>query len=365
MPACRDAVAGLDLAKGEHAGLLLSRYLRTAVKSDGPNDFDKYTKMKPALLEAAIVASLSAKPIYAFAFKRWEDTLSVEPAKIELHVQGRLIVGLGGDNVLETGLTLHHTYGVPYIPGTALKGLAAHYCDQVWGEADDKWKRGAEYYKTLFGAQNDAGHIIFHDAWITPDSLKKDDRSGLVRDVMTPHHGDYYSEKKYESGPKVGKPIPPTDFDDPNPVTFLSVTGSFLVVVSCDVDDEEGQKCAALALGLVKEALREWGVGGKTSSGYGRLAESPWALATGESAPGRVAASCSGPRYKAGDPVTVKRVEDPKNKGRVWFKADDGFSGTVVNATPDALPKVEMGETVELRVAAVLQKGYNFRLPQG
>lgn len=29
-----------------------------------------------------------------------------------------------------------------------------------------------------------------------------------------------------------------------------------------------------LALTLLKEALREWGIGGKTSSGYGRLIES-------------------------------------------------------------------------------------------
>jgi CRISPR-associated protein Cmr6 len=56
-------------------------------------------------------------------------------------VQGRLIVGLGGDNVLETGLTLHHTYGVPLIPGNALKGLAAHYCDQVWGQADAEFRK--------------------------------------------------------------------------------------------------------------------------------------------------------------------------------------------------------------------------------
>ncbi|MEO0168684.1 MAG: type III-B CRISPR module RAMP protein Cmr6, partial [candidate division WOR-3 bacterium] len=35
----------------------------------------------------------------------------------------RLVVGLGSTHVLETSLTLHHIFGIPYIPGTALKGV--------------------------------------------------------------------------------------------------------------------------------------------------------------------------------------------------------------------------------------------------
>ena len=29
---------------------------------------------------------------------------------------------------------------MPIIPGSALKGLAAHYCDQVWGPTEEKFK---------------------------------------------------------------------------------------------------------------------------------------------------------------------------------------------------------------------------------
>jgi CRISPR-associated protein Cmr6 len=63
----------------------------------------------------------------------------------------------------------------------------------------------------------------------------------------------------------------PTDFDDPNPVTFLSVAGDFRVVVACDAGNEAGDRWAARALQLVTEALAHWGVGGKTSAGYGRM----------------------------------------------------------------------------------------------
>jgi CRISPR-associated protein Cmr6 len=166
-------------------------------------------------------------------------------------------------------LTLHHTYGTPLLPGTGLKGLAAHYCHQVWGvtnreflfqtkdEPDGKTRCG-HYYEALFGTTEDAGHITFGDAWITPDSL----RGSLVRDVMTPHHAQYYMGKGTEA---------PTDFDEPTPVPFLSVHGRFRVAVECDVPDEEGGKWRGLALRLLTDALAHWGVGGKTSSGYGRM----------------------------------------------------------------------------------------------
>lgn len=39
----------------------------------------------------------------------------------------RLLVGLGNAHVKETHLNLHHTYGVPYIPGSSLKGICRHY----------------------------------------------------------------------------------------------------------------------------------------------------------------------------------------------------------------------------------------------
>lgn len=45
----------------------------------------------------------------------------------DARVVWRLVVGLGLPNPLETGFTLHHLYGIPYLPGTALKGVT-----QAW-----------------------------------------------------------------------------------------------------------------------------------------------------------------------------------------------------------------------------------------
>jgi CRISPR-associated protein Cmr6 len=361
MQACRDVLKELDISNGQHPGLILSRYLKVPVQDHAR----EHPGARRALHEAAQQAAFGSSVIYELAFERWQKTLPKDAASSTLYVQGRLIVGLGGENALETGLTLHHTYGVPLIPGSALKGLAAHYADQVWGKVEDKematkWKKDAgKYHKAIFGTQDDAGHIIFYDARITPESLKGDGRIGLVLDVMTPHHGDYYAGKTYQNGAKQGQLIPPTDFDDPNPVTFLSVTGSFLVAVSCDTPGEEGKKCSELALKLLCDALMNWGAGGKTSSGYGRLVPKDSKVQNAfprQAGPATISApTVRKPSQKRGDRVEVSRVEE---KGKVKFRADDGFLGHFIRETPPE------GEKIETWIANVNPGGYTFTMKE-
>lgn len=227
-----------------NASLILASYLEQS---------DDKGKKKRELLQQATDAVRVADPLYRLAFARWKEaTTNASTVNAELRVLGRLVVGLGSENVLETGITLHHTYGTPIVPGSALKGLAAHYCHSELGPRSQDLLQTGDHYRTIFGTTDDSGFAIFHDAWICPGE------EGLVPDVMTPHHGDYYSKK-----PGAG----PTDFDDPNPVSFLSVAGKFRVAVSC-----QNQEWANFTLKLLKAALKDWGVGGKTSSGYGRMA---------------------------------------------------------------------------------------------
>ena len=262
--ACRAALANRS-GKAAHAGLLLASYLTTN-GDDGSG--------KRRLLAEAAKAARNSRDLYTKAFLRWKQ--HTPGAERILAVKGRLVIGLGTESVLETGLTLHHTYGTPIIPGTALKGLASHYCDRVWGQTEenreyrrevrdggDGGARCGRYYETLFGTTDDSGHILFRDAWIVPEALGPENR-GLVLDVMTPHHAAYSMAQPESAAP--------TDFDDPNPVSFLSVAGEFRVAVACDVEGEAGERWTNLALELVAEALAQWGVGGKTNAGYGRLA---------------------------------------------------------------------------------------------
>jgi CRISPR-associated protein Cmr6 len=214
---------------------------------------------KRATMKLAAEAVGRATPIYEMAYRRWAGELSADARTVaeSMAAPWRIVIGLGNENILEAGITLHRTYGTPLIPGSALKGLAAHYCAEVWGAADAEYSPAGAKYRALFGAAADAGHITFHDALIAPDALA----SGLVLDAITPHHGDYYGGGAYG----------PTDFDDPKPVPFLAVKGKFHVAVTCDGEPAEAVKWAKLTLQLLKQALEEWGVGGKTNSGYGRL----------------------------------------------------------------------------------------------
>ena len=161
--ACRTALGGIT--GGENAGLLLDFYL--------PETGDE-GKARRALFKRAADATKACVDIYRAAFDRWQREVEHEPKTV--HVAGRLIVGLGAGTVLEIGITLHHTYGVPVIPGSALKGLAAAYCAKVWGETGETcetYRRepvGASY-RALFGTGDDSGCIVFHDAWILPESL--------------------------------------------------------------------------------------------------------------------------------------------------------------------------------------------------
>jgi CRISPR-associated protein Cmr6 len=257
--ACRNSLLGRGpspVPTGEHAGLLLSCYLQST---------GDQSKGKAALLKESVAALRQARTrtLYKFAYDRW--VRETPGSSAELAVDGRLILGLGGESVLETGLTLHHTYGTPVIPGSALKGLSSHYCQAVWGPQNAGFNKGGEYYKLFFGATEDSGHMVFHDAWIKPESLIDDPKLGLLPDVMTPHHGDYYMADADDNERA------PTDFDSPVPVQFLSVGGRFCFVVTCDVEGPDGEAWAGLALRLLTEALRDWGVGGKTSSAYGRM----------------------------------------------------------------------------------------------
>ena len=259
--ACREVVSSLwtvnagTLPECSHAGLVMSRYLRIAVKQDHHED------AKKDLYHAIQIAIENSKDVYTKAYNNYQKGLNGSKGKFRTKDGIRMVLGLGGENVLETGLTLHHTYGTPYIPGSALKGLASHYCDHVWGEGkkDTRFKRDGEYHRTLFGTSDDSGHIIFHDALIHPDSLT----DSLCRDIMTPHHSHYYNGDGA-----------PTDFDDPIPVSFLSVSGTFCIAVSCDIQDDldgRGKKWEGLAFTILSEALEHWGIGGKTNAGYGRM----------------------------------------------------------------------------------------------
>lgn len=164
----------------------------------------------------------------------------------------RLVIGLGRDSAFETGLTLHRTYGCPYIPGSALKGMTQAWVKAVQAEA----KITDEELLAVFGSDDTekphAGSVIFYDALpITPPVLELD--------MMNPHYPDYY---------RPGKAAYPTDWQSPVPVYFITIAAETQFLFG--IGPRAGNTTyVATAESWLKEALANAGVGGKTTSGYG------------------------------------------------------------------------------------------------
>jgi len=217
----------------------------------------------------------------------------------------RLAVGLGTNHPYEVSMKLHHIYGVPIIPGSALKGVARDMAllkilenkgcpENTQGDEEcthskiekgiqqmlnDREKRDSFFdkisnkpFKELsyeeklllaFGNQQFSGIVVFLDA--IPDSAPK-----FKVDIMNPHYPEYYQGKNF-----------PTDWQNPNPIKFLTVENTkfrFTVLVNKarlnrNDKDDYAKDVANYAWGVLKEALENLGVGAKTSVGYGYFNE--------------------------------------------------------------------------------------------
>src|SRR5438270_10346175 len=213
MSSRREDLESIQASAGTHAGLWLEKGLLD-VEEKGPG--------RQKLFEQLL--GIGVPPEYQRHFNRWRESLEkLEPCTktAEAMVLGRMVVGLGAESVLETSISLHRTYGVPYIPGSALKGLAAAAAHKFlespeWRKVREDGKIG-EWHRVLFGDVESSGYVTFHDAlWIPEGSALP-----LDLDVMTVHHPDYYQGE-----------APPADWDNPNPVAFVSARGRYLLAVT-------------------------------------------------------------------------------------------------------------------------------------
>ena len=235
-----------------HAGLWLDKYITSQDRSD--------TESRSQLVQA--ISDIREPAIYKAFYQRWSAMLDplYHAVAHEAATLGRIIIGLGNESVLETSLTLHRTYGVPYIPGSALKGVAASYVRQYLSD-ESTWQTGGEAHTVLFGSPEASGYITFLDALYVPGTGHN--KKALHPDVITVHHQNYYQGTSDAA---------PTDWDNPIPVPFLSATGSYLIALAApDMVPDQGRKWIDLTFTILAGALCELGVGAKTSSGYGRL----------------------------------------------------------------------------------------------
>lgn len=168
---------------------------------------------------------------------------------IVLKTTSRFATGLGREHPIENGFVWHPVLGVPYLPGSSVKGLVRAWAT-TWAEP----KPDLAACQRIFGAQNTVGTVLFLDALpVAPTQLKAD--------VMTPHYGDYYQGKS-----------PPADWLSPTPIPFLTVApGQLFQFALAPAAPDAGADCETAIQWLTK-ALEQLGAGAKTAVGYGRFA---------------------------------------------------------------------------------------------
>ena len=253
--ATRTPLTQMSIGAIRHVGLAASRLL--PVVEGGAERADALR---------LLVEGAHASDDYRRAYLRWRRFTSptVERRAARVKATGWLLCGLGNPSPTENGLALHPTWGVPWIPGTSLKGIAKAWLREAGAsqkELDDWFGRAPKTDpdpKKRDAGQ--AGAVDFLDAWWDPRSQE----SPWVTDIVTPHNKRYY-----ESSSNTARQDPPSGEEDPIPNVFLAARGTFRIVVEAQQDWVEP------ALDLLLRALAERGVGAKTRAGYGRMEQMP------------------------------------------------------------------------------------------
>jgi len=326
----RDVLQNARPYAATHAGLWLDKFYDASIESEK-------TTPEHELVEQ--VAGLSVPQAYDDFFKRWEQSLNALGAQIRrAKVKGRLAINLGAESVLETSIALHRTYGVPYIPGSALKGLAASFAHQhLEGET---WRKGTgEAHKELFGTTEQAGCVTFFDALYMPGSGHQG--RALWPDIITVHHPDYYQGKNN---------APPADWDSPTPINFLTATGTYLIALAGP------DAWVQAAFSILEKALASEGIGAKTNSGYGRMRfvkPEPKIVETFE--PGEIPEP--GVQFKG-------VVFDPEDNGKVWLELPgldaDEICAVLLPGSYPAGRKFHDNENVRCEVIRVTEKAKGY-----
>ena len=199
----------------------------------------------------------------------------------------KLIVGIGNTSVIETSMTLHHVYGIPYIPAQGIKGVFRNYFLEKYFDFEKDNFKVAELegvkeeicyeklYKYIFGDDfwgddSEKGNVIFFDVFPVSDII-------IEKDVMTPHYRDYYENRSKE----LSKYKAPLDDSEPNPIFFHTVKETeFKFIFALNKKDLcvnkerkeikiEYENIKKFIEKIFEDAIQNHGMGAKTAVGYG------------------------------------------------------------------------------------------------
>ncbi len=282
------------------------------------NDADKAVYTSLALRQSCVAATLSPTTLL----------------RLEAQAISPFATGLGNEHPLENGFAFLNPYGLPYLPGSGVKGVLRQAARELasgewrethgWSESqpyrinvgspkDPRWLE-LSMPDVLFGRETPPGdpdHV--RGALSFWDVIPQIEGNSLLVEIMTPHQSHYYQQN-----PQAGSTTP-HDSGQPNPICFLTVPpGSRLTFhVVCDeqhlrrlTSEKNSNAPDLLAAGethwktLLQAAFQhafQWlGFGAKTAVGYGVMQAVESAASTPTSPQeGTAAATASQPKPAA------------------------------------------------------------------
>ncbi|MDF1589028.1 MAG: type III-B CRISPR module RAMP protein Cmr6 [Gammaproteobacteria bacterium] len=182
--------------------------------------------------------------------------------------------GLGNAHPLENGFAFLNPYGLPYLPGSGVKGVLRQSARELasgdWGDSHG-WNQAA--ITALFGLESQDGETELQRGALTFwDVIPQIKGNSLLVEIMTPHQKHYYQDGQT-----------PHDSGMPVPLGFLTVPpgSGFTFHVTCDSlflrqlaeDLVEQGNWKTLLQAAFDHAFSWLGFGAKTAVGYGAMAE--------------------------------------------------------------------------------------------
>ena len=158
---------------------------------------------------------------------------------IEFKTNYRLVIG-SEQSIYKTSIRLHHIYGIPFIPSTAIKGVVRSYIISEKFENSEDNALLNDDFKKVFGSQEQEGKVIFFDAFpITQPTIKMD--------IINP-----IEEEKI--------------------INFLTIEDTtFQFLIATKIKEITFKEKRFLV--WFKEVLQNHGIGAKTAVGYGYFNE--------------------------------------------------------------------------------------------
>lgn len=316
---------------------------------DGREVIDKKENKRPALDASCDLAASGSDRLAralnertAAAVRRMNEGVLSPVFELTGYAVAPFTTGLGNEHPLENGFSFLNPYGIPYLPGSGVKGVlreaarrlaAGHFGDTGGWSTEERYavRFDAETEKSLsvidllFGRECEKKEKEHFRGLLSFWDVIPEIEGGRLRvEVMTAHQSHYYQNKKspHESG-------------SPNPIYFLTVPprSTFLFHVACDLPrlrlfapDLAENRWRDLLTAAFRLAFEWIGFGAKTAVGYGAFSETKPSTdtarvqtAAGSFRPTPVAPSAPPPEVKKSD-------EEWKDAMLVWNPGTQGVS---------------------------------------